>query len=88
MPTKLLEVAGLDDRGMNPDGFDPREAVMFGFVYFNDERRVTYATGHGVTGGTGGWSPITPTHIRLAKRYLDENYPGWNEEPTQVEETE
>lgn len=80
--SKILAVAGHDDRGINPEGFDPKEAVMWGFVYFNDERRVTYATGHGVTGGTGGWSPITPTHIRMAKAYLDKQFPGWDEQPS------
>ena len=54
---------------------------MFGFVYFNDERRVAYATGHGVTDGTGGWDEVTPAHIRLAKEYLDEKVPGWDNSP-------
>jgi hypothetical protein len=80
----VLEPIGHDNRGFNNDespDFDPREATMFGFVYFNDDRRVVYATGSGVTGGTGGWEPITPTHVRLAKQYLDSKFPGWNELP-------
>jgi hypothetical protein len=80
--SRVLEVTGIDDRCQNPEGFDPREAVMYGFVYFTDDRRVAYATGNGVTSATGNWLPVTPTHVRLAKKYLDENFPGWNELPT------
>ena len=78
MPENLvkLEVDSFDNRsGEGPEG------VMFGFVYFNDERRVAYATGHGVTEGTGGWDEVTPTHIRLATEYLDEKVPGWDNSP-------
>lgn len=81
---KTLEAVGHDNRGIPSD--NPRDDVMFGFVYFNDEKRVTYATGHGVTGSTGGWEPITPTHVRLAKEYLDSMFPGWDEMPEKAEE--
>lgn len=68
-----LTVDTIDNRG--------GDQYMFGFVYFNDGRRVAYATGHGVVSdATGGWEPITRTHEKLAQEYLDENYPGWNEE--------
>lgn len=46
------------------------------FVYFSDNKRVGYVTGDDaqggerVTGVTGGWSPITPSHVRLAREYL------------------
>lgn len=74
--TVKLEVDGFDNRsGEGPEG------IMFGFVYFNDERRVAYATGHGVTDGTGGWDEVTPTHIRLATEFLNERAPGWNTVP-------
>lgn len=51
---------------------------MFGFVYFSDDRRAAYATGHGVTDGTGGWAPVTVKHLDKAEAYLDERAPGWN----------
>jgi hypothetical protein len=77
-----LTAIGFGNRGYSEDpkgkDFNPVEEVLFGFVYFNDDRRVTYATGHGVTGSTGGWEPITGTHIRLAKALLDEKVPGWD----------
>lgn len=41
-----------------------------GFVHFSDGRRVAYNV-TGVTGRSEGWLPITPTHIRLAKKFLE-----------------
>jgi hypothetical protein len=41
-----------------------------GYVHFTDGRRVTYTT-KGATGRTGNWLPITPTHIRLANKFLE-----------------
>jgi hypothetical protein len=75
-----LEVTGFDNRsGEEPGG------VMFGFVYFSDELRVAYTNSRGVLGNTtGGWPPVTTTHVRLAKEYLDSEVPGWY---TPVEET-
>jgi hypothetical protein len=40
-----------------------------GYVHFTDGKRVSHTKGT-VTGSTGNWLPITPTHIRLAKAYL------------------
>ena len=71
-----LKVTDYDDRG----GQGP-EGVMFGFVYFSDDTRVAYATGHGVTDGTGGWPEITPRHQELATQHLNEKAPGWNGQP-------
>lgn len=68
-----LEAEWFDNRG--------QAGVMFGFVYFNDGRRVAYATGHGVTDGSGGWEEITPEHQRVAKEFLDREAPGWNQMP-------
>lgn len=41
-----------------------------GYVHFTDGKRVAYTT-KGATGQTGNWLPITPTHIRLANRFLE-----------------
>jgi len=41
-----------------------------GYVHFTDGKRVAY-TKKGATGQTGNWLPITPTHIRLANRFLE-----------------
>lgn len=66
----VLQVESHDNRGT--------DEVPYGFVYFNDNKRVSYAAhpdtagGPRVTGGTGGWSPITRTHVRLATNYLIE----------------
>lgn len=46
--------------------------VAYGFVYFADGRRVVYATGYPLDGGTGGWAAVTSAHIAEAKRYLTE----------------
>lgn len=40
-----------------------------GFVHFSDEKRVAY-TEKGAIGRSFGWTPITPTHIRLANQFL------------------
>ena len=72
----LVEAVDFDNRsGEGPEG------IMFGFVYFNDGRRVAYATGHGVTDGTGGWAKVTAAHQRLATRFLNRVAPGWNNTP-------
>lgn len=41
-----------------------------GYVNFSDGKRVSH-TGRKVTGSTGNWLPITPTHIRMAKAFLE-----------------
>jgi hypothetical protein len=41
-----------------------------GYVHFNDGKRVAYNV-KGATGRTGGWFPITPTHVRLANAFLE-----------------
>jgi hypothetical protein len=41
-----------------------------GYVNFNDGKRVAHK-GRKVTGSTGNWLPITPTHIRLARAFLE-----------------
>jgi hypothetical protein len=47
------------------------ENVSYGFVYFSDETRVAYSTEAGVVkDATGGWDPVTDTHVRLAKAHL------------------
>lgn len=60
-----LAVTGFEDRaGENPEG------VHYGFVYFNDDRRVAY-TDEGVRPDTtGGWPHVTAEHARLATEYL------------------
>ncbi len=59
----MLHVQNRDNRG----GDD----VQFGFVYFSDGRRVAYTSLDGVhEDATGGWEPVTPTHIRLAVDFL------------------
>lgn len=55
-----LQATSHDNRGS--------DEVPFGFVYFNDDRRVAYA--HKVTFGTGGWPRVTAEHVRLAQQYL------------------
>lgn len=40
-----------------------------GFVHFSDEKRVAYNE-KGAIGRSFGWTPITPTHIRLANQFL------------------
>lgn len=63
--TRELEVTYHDDRaGDNPEG------IHFGFVYFNDDRRVAY-TDEGVEADvTGDRRHVTATHVALAKAYL------------------
>jgi hypothetical protein len=76
MSTSDFEVTGYDNRsGEGPEG------VMFGFVYFSDNRRAAYATGYGVTEGTGGWDSVTVEHRAKGTAYLDEHAPGWNTLP-------
>lgn len=80
--SSILSVAGHDDRALNSPGFNPVAAVMYGFVYFTDGRRVGYATGQGVVQeATGQWDEVSTTHVKLAEEYLDERFPGWNEVP-------
>ena len=59
----LLDVEDHDNRGT--------KEVPYGFIYFNDGTRVTYA-GTEVHDGTGGWDPITEQHRKLAQEYLDD----------------
>lgn len=84
---KTIEVAAWEDRNQNAPGFDPREAVMYGFIYFNDEHRVGYATGIGVDPEAvgQGWPAVSETHVKLAKEFLDERFPGWELSPTKEE---
>lgn len=72
---KTLEAVWHDNRG--------DETAMYGFVYFNDERRVVYTSFTGVTNSTGGWGPVTTKHVRLAEEYLNEKAPGWNTTPAE-----
>jgi hypothetical protein len=65
----MLKVVSHDNRG--------EDDVPFGFIYFNDGRRVTYVCSE-VRNGTGGWDSITPAHKRVAQIYLDRlGYPDW-----------
>lgn len=55
----------------------------YGFVYFDDDRRVVYAKDlgehDGVSTGTGGWPAVTMAHVKEAQRYLAEVYGSdWN----------
>lgn len=53
------------EAGENPEG------VHFGFVYFNDDRRVAY-TDLGVDKtATGGHGSVTDLHVFLATNYLE-----------------
>jgi hypothetical protein len=59
----MVNVKFRDNRGS--------EDVQFGFVYFEDDRRVGYTTASGVVpNATGGWGPITPEHVRAAVEFL------------------
>lgn len=51
--------------GENPQG------VHFGFVYFNDGKRVAYTDQGVVADATGGTGPVGPDHVRLATEYLE-----------------
>lgn len=46
------------------------DELPYGFIYFNDGRRVVYV-GNTVQDGTGGWESITPTHQKNAQEFLD-----------------
>lgn len=49
-------------------------AYAYGFVYFNDDRRVAYTSGP--EGGqvhidaNGGWGEVTTVHAKVAEEYL------------------
>ena len=54
-----LEVTFVENRGGNE--------VAYGFVEFNDNRRVGYTSTEGVDrDATGGWGDVTDLHVRLA----------------------
>lgn len=47
----------------------------YGFVYFNDDRRVAYTSSPDEgpvvhSGVTGGWDPITLNHVKAAEKFL------------------
>lgn len=68
----MLKVESIDNRGDNE--------VPYGFVYFSDNARVVYAytpggETHGAHKESGGWGPVTDTHVRLANKALAERYP-------------
>jgi hypothetical protein len=44
----------------------------YGFVYFTDGKRLAYA-GTRAYYGTGGWEAVTPTHVAMAREYLNAN---------------
>lgn len=70
--TMLPEAVEHDDRGA--------DGVSYGYVYFNDGMRVTYASGLGVSTGSGGRGVPTEFHRKAAVAYLDEHLPvegGW-----------
>lgn len=54
------------------DNRSSRPEAAYGFVYFNDDRRVAYTTKHGiVTDATGGWDgAITGAHVDAAYEHL------------------
>ena len=48
------------------------DRVTFGFVYFDDGRRVAYEGEQGaILSATGGWEPVTEVHVEVADRYLN-----------------
>lgn len=77
MTTKNLLATEYDNRGSSPDEIaadTTGKATAYGFVYFNDGRRVAYTSRAGVQGdATGGWQPVTDTHVRLATALLREH---------------
>lgn len=58
-----LEVENHDNRGT--------EDYPYGFLYFNDGRRMAYALGKIHGDAAGGWKPLTPKHVLVGKRYAD-----------------
>jgi hypothetical protein len=63
MITTTVKAVGHDNRG--------DDEIAYGFVYFDDERRVAYATGQGVVqDATGGWDEVTDQHVKVAEEYL------------------
>lgn len=64
-----LHVTSAEDRATNPKR--GRGEVHYGMVYFNDESRVGYNNSVGIDSGTANWLPITPTHMKLAKAFLE-----------------
>jgi len=63
-----IKVSHADNRG--------DDEMQFGFVYFTDGRRVVYITREGrqivpPEASTGGWAPITSSHVRAAQAALD-----------------
>lgn len=64
-----MKITGLDNRG---DGQHP-----FGFVYFDDGSRVTYASDIGIEiHGGPYWNQSTAKHVEMASIYLQGVYPG------------
>ncbi len=48
----------------------------FGFVYFDDDHRIAYASGVPLSiGATGGWQPLTVGHLIEARNYLAKVFP-------------
>lgn len=56
-----LEVTYHDNRGT--------EDEPFGFLYFNDGRRMAYGLGKLHPDATGGWEPLTTRHVQPALVY-------------------
>lgn len=72
-----LTAVSYDNRGTSESAF--------GFVYFSDDRRVAYATNHGVVqDSTGGWAAVTTRHVTLAQEYLKDQGVPMAAEPTPV----
>lgn len=74
MITKNLHVTEYDNRGSSLDDIasdTTGEETAYGFVYFSDGRRVAYTSTQGVVADvTGGWPPVTATHVKLATEHL------------------
>lgn len=62
-----LAVERMDNRG--------NSEVRYGFIYFNDGRRVTYMNDE-VHDGTGGWAAVTKRHLTVAQQYLADHPSG------------
>jgi hypothetical protein len=72
-----MEVTSIENRSGD-------DSYPFGFVYFDDETRVVYATKTGVHTFQGPyWKPSTAKHVAKAKAALAKEFPGidFNEAP-------
>lgn len=68
---KVLSVTVLDNRGDKPPFLEGE--VAYGFVEFNDGRRIGFTSTAGLDDEvTGGWGPVDERHVKLAEETLRE----------------